>query len=62
MSAALAWSLLAAAWLITSLGGGAVLALLAKRIHPGLIWHRLWIVYSGLLGFMVAAIMAIAWW
>jgi hypothetical protein len=62
MSAALAWSLLAAAWLITSLGGGAALALLAKRIHPALIWYRLWIVYAALLGFLVAAVMAIAWW
>lgn len=62
MSPALVWALLAAVWVGTSLGGGAVLALLAKRIHPGLSWHRLWIVYSGLLGFTVAAILAIAWW
>ncbi len=62
MSPALVWALLGAVWVGTSLAGGAVLAWLAKRIHPGLSWHRLWIVYSGLLGFMVAAIMAIAWW
>ena len=62
MSRALAWSLLAGAWVVTSLAGGAALAFLAKRIHPGLSWRRLWIVYTGLLGFMVAALMAIAWW
>ena len=62
MSPALVWTLLVAVWAGTSLGGGAVLALLAQRIHPGLSWHRLWIVYSGLLGFTVAALMAIAWW
>lgn len=62
MSVGLIWALLAAVWLTTSLAGGAALAFLAKRIHPGLSWHRLWVVYSGLLGFMVAAIMAIAWW
>lgn len=62
MSPALAWTLLVAAWAVTSLAGGAALAFLAKRIHPSLNWRRLWVVYSGLLAFMVAALMAIAWW
>jgi hypothetical protein len=62
VSATAVWVFLVSVWVSTSLGGGALLALLAKRIHPGLSWHRLWIVYSGLLGFMVAAVMAIAWW
>lgn len=60
MTPALAWLLLAAVWLLTSLVGGAALAFLAKRIHPGLNWHRLWVVYTALLAFMVAAVMAIA--
>lgn len=62
MSGATVWVLLALVWVLTSLAGGALLALLAKRIHEGLNWYRLWLVYSGLLGFMVAAIMAIALW
>ncbi|MDX1675802.1 MAG: hypothetical protein R3314_13495 [Longimicrobiales bacterium] len=60
MSESLVWTLLVGIWVLTSLAGGAALAWLAKRIHPGLSWQRLWIVYSGLLGFMVAAVMAIA--
>ncbi|MGK7313210.1 MAG: hypothetical protein ACN0LA_13305 [Candidatus Longimicrobiales bacterium M2_2A_002] len=62
MSATTAWVLLVAAWAVTSLAGGALLAVLAKRIHPSLIWRRLWVVYSGLLGFLVAAVMLIALW
>jgi len=55
-------ALLAPVWLVCALGGGAILALLAKRIHPGLSFRRLWLFYSGLLGFAVAAILAIGWW
>ena len=54
------WAILIGVWVLTSLVGGAMLAWLAKRLHPALSWHRLWVVYSGLLGFMVAAVMAIA--
>ncbi|MFO7892930.1 MAG: hypothetical protein R6U63_04285 [Longimicrobiales bacterium] len=62
MSTVTAGALLAIVWVATSLVGGAILASLAKRIYAGLSWRRLWIVYSGLMGFMVAAVMAIAWW
>ncbi len=62
MSTVLVWVLLVVVWLGTSLGGGAVLATLAQRIYDGLNWRRLWIFYSGLLAFMVAVVMAIAWW
>ena len=58
----LAVVLLAAVWLMASLGGGAALALLAHRIHPSLSFRRLWVFYSGLLAFTVAAVLAIAWW
>ena len=60
MSLTAVWGTLVGVWVLTSLVGGAALALLAKRIHPGLSWHRLWIVYSALLGFMVAVVMLIA--
>lgn len=62
MSPTLIAALLAVVWLGCSLGGGALLALLAKRIHPGLSFRRLWLFYSALLGFSVAAVLAIAWW
>ena len=62
MSAGLALALLGAVWLICSLAGGAMLALLAKRIHPALSYRRLWLFYSGILAFTVAAVLAIAWW
>lgn len=62
MTPAVAVALLVAVWLATSVLGGAVLALLAKRIHPSLNIRRLWLVYTALLAFTVAAVMAIAWW
>lgn len=61
MKATWVWVLLGVVWLATALGGGAVLASLARRIYDGLSWRRLWLFYSGLLGFMVAVVMAIAW-
>lgn len=61
MTRELAWTLLAVVWLATSALGGAVLALLAKRIHPSLNYRRLWLVYGALLAFTVAAVMGIAW-
>lgn len=39
--------------------GGAVLAMLAKRMNPMLPFRRLWVFYSALLAFAVAAILAI---
>lgn len=62
MSPWLVWTLLVAVLVATSLAGGAALAFLAKRIYDGLSWFRLWLVYSAILGFTVAAVMAIAWW
>lgn len=62
MTPAVAVALLLGVWLGTAALGGAVLAALAKRIHPGLNYRRLWLVYSALLGLTVAAVMAIAWW
>lgn len=62
MSAGLAIAVLAAVWLGTSVMGGALLALLAKRIHPSLNFRRLWLLYGSLLAFTVSAVMVIAWW
>ncbi len=62
MSPTIAVVILLVVWLVTSIVGGALLAALARRIHDGLNYHRLWLVYSALLAFTVAAVMAIAWW
>lgn len=62
MSPAVGWTLLLAVWLGTAVIGGALLASLARRIHPSLNYHRLWVVYTALLALTVAAVMAIAWW
>jgi hypothetical protein len=37
-------------WLGAATGGGALLALLARRIHPTLSFRKLWLFYSALLG------------
>ncbi len=42
--------MLALIWVGASLGGGALLALLAQRIHPRLSYRKMWVFYSGLLG------------
>lgn len=62
MSTTVAVVLLAAVWLLCSFGGGAMLALLATRIHPSLSYRRLWLFYSAILAVTVAAVLAIAWW
>ena len=62
MTRATAVALLAAVWIGSSVLGGAILAALARRIHPGLNYRRLWLVYAALLGFTVAVVMIIAWW
>jgi hypothetical protein len=54
-----AYILLAVLWIALSLGGGALLALLARRGHPSLSFRKLWIFYSGLLGLGAAALFAI---
>lgn len=36
------WLIVAAAWLVCSFGSGALLAILYKRLHPSLSFHRLW--------------------
>jgi hypothetical protein len=48
-------------WAAASMGGGALLALLARRLYPSLSLYRLWIFYTALLAFTVAAVLAIAW-
>jgi len=53
--------LLVLVWAVAVMGGGALLALLARRIHPSLSLVRLWLFYTVLLGFAATIIMVIVW-
>lgn len=44
-----------------SAGTGFLLALLGKRIHPGLSLVKLWLFYTVLMGTLVALVFVIAW-
>lgn len=45
------------AWFSAAVFTGMLLALLARRIHPSLSLGRLWVVYTLLMGFLVAFVM-----
>ena len=48
-------------WMAASSGSGFLLALLAKRIHPGLSTVKLWLFYTVLMAMLVAVVFLIAW-
>lgn len=52
---------MAVLWVLASTTGGALLALLAKRLHPALSFRRLWVFYAGLLGAFVALVFGVAY-
>lgn len=62
MSTAAVVGFLAAVVLLLAVGGGALLATLALRIHPRLSFRRLWLFYSALLAVTTSVVLAIAWW
>lgn len=49
-------------WMAASAGTGILLALLAKRIHPGLSLTKLWFFYTILMAVLVAVVLLIGWW
>lgn len=57
------WSLavLALVWLGSASLAGLVLAIVARRVHPGLSTVRLWVFYSALTAFLVAVVLAVGW-
>jgi hypothetical protein len=55
-----AYGLLALLWVTASLGGGLMLAFLARRMHPSLSLLKLWVFYSALLAVFAAVVMVIA--
>ncbi|MEX2583839.1 MAG: hypothetical protein WD766_11225 [Gemmatimonadota bacterium] len=40
------WLAISAAWLIGSFGSAALLALLYRRLHPELSFHKLWVFWT----------------
>ncbi|HET7460425.1 MAG TPA: hypothetical protein VFJ82_04220 [Longimicrobium sp.] len=52
------WLPVAAAWLVGSFGGGAALAWLYKRLHPGLAFYKLWALWTTVLGAIVFLLIA----
>jgi len=52
------WVALGAAWMAGAFGGGAALAWLYKRLHPGLAFYKLWAMWTTVLGAVVALILA----
>ncbi len=48
-------------WMGASSGSGYLLARLAKGIHSGLSLARLWLFYTVLMAFLVAAVLFIGW-
>jgi hypothetical protein len=50
---------LAAAWLLGAFGGGAALAWLYKRLHPGLAFYKLWALWTTVLGAVVALLLVL---
>jgi hypothetical protein len=48
-------------WMASSSGTGLLLALLAKRLHPGLSMVKLWLFYTVLMAMLVAVVFLIAW-
>jgi hypothetical protein len=50
------WLIVGAAWMLGTFGGGWVLALLYKRLHPSLAFYKLWALWSMVLGALVALV------
>ena len=53
--------ILCTVWVVASSGTGILLALLAKRIHPGLSLRKLWLFYTVLMAVLVAVVFIIGW-
>jgi len=51
------WLPIAVAWLLGAFGGGAALAWLYRRLHPGLAFYKLWALWTTVLGAVVALLL-----
>jgi hypothetical protein len=54
-------SVLGLVWVAAASGTGFLLALLARRIHPGLSLVKLWFFYTVLMALLVAFVLLIGW-
>jgi hypothetical protein len=52
---------LSVVWVAASSGTGFLLAIMAKRIHPGLSLRKLWLFYTVLMAMLVALVFVLAW-
>jgi hypothetical protein len=52
---------LSAVWVAAATATGFLLALLARKIHPGLSLVKLWLFYTVLMATLVAIVFVVAW-
>ena len=55
------WIVLLVVWAAASSGTGILLALLAKRIHPGLSLVKLWVFYTVVMGTLAGGVFFVGW-
>ena len=48
-------------WVLASSGSGLALAMLAKRLNPGLSRNRLWVFYTILTAVLAALVLMLIW-
>jgi hypothetical protein len=53
------WLMVGTAWLVGAFGGGALLALLYKRLHPALSFYKLWAFWTMTLSGVAALVLAL---
>lgn len=54
-------AILSVVWVAASSGTGFLLALLARRVHPGLSLVKLWLFYTVLMALLVAVVFFVGW-
>jgi hypothetical protein len=54
------WLAVLLAWAAGSVGGGAALAWLYKRLHPSLAFYKLWALWTLLLSLIAALVLLLA--
>jgi hypothetical protein len=55
------WGVLFLVWVAAASGTGFLLALLARRVHPGLSLVKLWFFYTVLMAVLVAFVLLVGW-
>lgn len=55
------WVIFSVVWLAGSFGTAALLALLYKRLHPGLSFYKLWALWSVVVSVVAVIVLAAGW-